>query len=175
VRPAPAPARVLTTTLPRIIAGGGGEVAGGAVAGNADKAALYGNEGYGASGSTWQDYLQRLSNFGKGGWGQPALRTLGGLYSMSESQKLKRQSAMPSMSDYMNSPAYGAGLDAVRRQMAAGGYGNSGNMLAALQQQGQQGYLNYAGDRRAAAGAQAGGTYGTLSGLAMLASGLGGF
>lgn len=61
-----------------------------------------------------------------------------GPYRDQYAQQLSALSANPSLITSM--PGYQAGLDAVQRSLAAQGYQGSGNMMAALQQYGQQAY-----------------------------------
>lgn len=120
-------------------------------------------------------YLSKLGNFGKGGWGVPALRTAAGLYSFIEAQKIRRGMRPPNAGDVTSLPGYQAGLEAVQRSMASQGYSGSGNMMAALQKYGGDFYNNAATQRLQQGQAQAGGLFGNLSSLGLLASGIGGF
>lgn len=122
-----------------------------------------------------ESILPQLMNFGQGGWGMPALRTIAGLYGLLESRKLKKLGELPNPNDITGMPGYQAGLEAVRRSMASQGYQGSGNMMAALQKYGGDFYNQYVGQRLGSQQAQAGPMMGGMSSLALLANGLGGF
>lgn len=120
-------------------------------------------------------YLSRLANFKSGGLGVPAMRTVAGINSIVESERLKRMMKLPNPQDITGMPGYQAGLEAVQRSMAAQGYQGSGNMMAALAKYGGDFYNQYANQRLQSAQAQAGPMMGTTTGLALLSAGLGGF
>ena len=122
-----------------------------------------------------ESVLPQLMNFGQGGWGMPAVRTIAGLYGLLESRKLKKLGQLPNPGDITGMPGYQAGLEAVRRSMASQGFQGSGNMMAALQKYGGDFYNQYVGQRLASQQAQSGPVSGGMSSLALLASGLGGF
>ena len=132
-----------------------------------------GNLGYG--GNQVSSFLSRLANFKSGGLGVPAMRTIAGINSIVESERLKRMMRLPNPQDITGMPGYQAGLEAVQRSMAAQGYQGSGNMMAALAKYGGDFYNQYAQQRLQSAQAQAGPVMGTTGGLALLAQGLGGF
>lgn len=128
-----------------------------------------------ASSFSLESVLPQLMNFGQGGWGMPAVRTIAGLYGLLESRKLKKLGQLPNPGDITGMPGYQAGLEAVRRSMASQGFQGSGNMMAALQKYGGDFYNQYVGQRLASQQAQSGPVSGGMSSLALLASGLGGF
>ena len=126
-------------------------------------------------GNSVSSFLSRLANFKSGGLGVPAMRTIAGINSIVESERLKRMMRLPNPQDITGMPGYQAGLEAVQRSMAAQGYQGSGNMMAALAKYGGDFYNQYAQQRLQSAQAQAGPVMGTTGGLALLAQGLGGF
>lgn len=94
--------------------------------------------GTAASGG-WGGILSQLGTPGSGGW-RGIVNLLAGLYGANKTSQLGK---LPSMADYMASPMYGAGEQAVTRSMAAQGYQGSGNMMQALAQNAQRGYADY--------------------------------
>lgn len=114
------------------------------------------------------------------GWGSPLnlLQIGSGLYGIAagqQQQALARQAAerfqMPT-ADVTQLPGYQAGLEAVQRSLAAQGYQGSGNMMAALQNYGQNAYQqavqNYMQGQQLAGGLTSQGTGLTGQGLASL-------
>lgn len=80
-----------------------------------------------------------LGTPGSGGW-QGIANLIAGLYGANKTSQLAK---LPSMQDYLSSPMFGAGQQAVERAMAAQGFQGSGNMMQALASNAQQGYANY--------------------------------
>lgn len=121
-------------------------------------------------------YLANVSKLktAKGGY-MPAMRTAAGIYSLMNARKVRKAMAPPNPADLPNLPGYQAGLEAVRRSMASQGYQGSGNMAAALQKYGGDFYNQEVRNRLLAGQGMASGLSGELSGLGLIAAGLGGF
>lgn len=123
-----------------------------------------GQEGYGASSASsgYQSpgdasFYQRMMDAGRGyfansGYLRPAMgafQMYSGLQNYQAAQERQRQqrayaqqlqALMQNPGSVSGLPGYEAGLEAVRRSMAAQGYQGSGNMMAALSQYGQNAY-----------------------------------
>ncbi len=65
---------------------------------------------------------------------------------LARQQQLAGAVPLPTAQNVQNLPGYQAGMDAVQRSMAAQGYQGSGNMMAALQNYGQQAYQQAMGN-----------------------------
>lgn len=105
------------------------------------------------------------------GKAEPYMRIYGGLQGLAQANRLRQLSKLPS-SDVTKLPGYEAGLDAVRRSMAAQGFAGSGNMATAMLRYGGDAYDKAVQQRILASQAGAGPAYGTASSLALLSSGL---
>lgn len=120
-----------------------------------------------------KDYLRRMW---ANPWGRQALIRAGtGLYGNQRMRRMNRQLRNRLDSgDVTQMPGYQAGEKSVRRRMAAQGYGNSTNMLAALQDYGAQQYDRFAANERANYQAKVGSLANEMNTLGSMALLLGG-
>lgn len=84
----------------------------------------------------------------RGGFGlyqASQLRQAGQPSAINQTAEAQLQALLANPSSVTNLPGYGAGIEAVQRGMAAGGYLGSGNMAAALQKYGGDFYNNAVG------------------------------
>ena len=134
---------------------------------------ISGGGGFSTIGGSPYDYM---SNYLRRMWRSPMGRYaltqgVGGLYGMMQQRKLEKELRNV---DVTQQPGYQTGLQNVTRRMQAGGYGNSSNLLAALQDYGAQSYDRYGAERRAQYQAKQGSVQSMLNLLGMLSLGFGG-